>query len=263
MRLLGSLGIATLASLTMLNMDAGANELIQLLNTNQCPKCMLDHADLTQSHLQGTNLKGAQLRSANLSGAMLDDADLSDTDLSFSSLNGASLRRANLTGAKLYGSDIRGADLTGAKFDLLSLEEAHWSGARGVNSDWLSYSALYGAGQLSFDNKRYLEAEQWFSLAIERIPSAAISWMARGFVRLESGKSELAKQDFVYASNLYKQSGEKNVSSQLSNLIKQIDATEIPVKGGNGAGIKILGGVMSAFKAIAPLALKVFSNGSI
>jgi len=63
-----------------------------------------DRADLRGANLRGANLYGADLRGANLRGADLYGADL----------RGANLRGANLYGADLYGANLRGADLYGA-----------------------------------------------------------------------------------------------------------------------------------------------------
>ena len=65
------------------------------------------------------NLRGADLRYADLSGADLRCADLSYADLRCADLRGAdlryaNLRSANLVGADLYGADLRSADLRSA-----------------------------------------------------------------------------------------------------------------------------------------------------
>ena len=59
----------------------------------------------SRANLRGANLRGADLCDANLRGADLCDADL----------RGADLRGANLCGADLRGADLRGADLCDAK----------------------------------------------------------------------------------------------------------------------------------------------------
>jgi uncharacterized protein YjbI with pentapeptide repeats len=76
-----------------------------------------------KADLSGTDLRGAQLRYANLSGAILYDADLSPksaggyyggTNEYLTDLTGANLSDADLTGADLTGADLTGADLTGS-----------------------------------------------------------------------------------------------------------------------------------------------------
>ena len=71
-----------------------------------------------KADLSGTDLRGAQLRYANLSGAILYDADLSPksaggyyggTDEYLTDLTGANLSDADLTGADLTGADLTGS----------------------------------------------------------------------------------------------------------------------------------------------------------
>ncbi|EBD5288300.1 pentapeptide repeat-containing protein [Salmonella enterica] len=76
-------------------------------------------ADLRGANLRGANLYGADLRGANLYGAdlygaNLCDANLRGADLCGANLRGADLRGANLCGANLCGADLYGADLCGA-----------------------------------------------------------------------------------------------------------------------------------------------------
>ena len=66
-------------------------------------------ADLRDAYLRGAYLRGADLYGANLRGAYLRGADLLDANL-----YGAYLRDANLRGANLCGADLRGANLYGA-----------------------------------------------------------------------------------------------------------------------------------------------------
>ena len=62
-----------------------------------------------RANLSRSDLSGAYLYGANLSGA-----NLSRSDLSGAYLYGADLSRADLSGAYLYGADLSGADLSGA-----------------------------------------------------------------------------------------------------------------------------------------------------
>ncbi|EBR7937173.1 pentapeptide repeat-containing protein [Salmonella enterica subsp. enterica serovar Ibadan] len=101
-------------------------------------------ADLRGANLRGANLYGADLRGANLCGADLYGANLCGADLRGANLRGANLRGAdlrgaNLRGANLYGADLRGADLRGANLRGANLYGADLRGAnlRGAN--------LYGA----------------------------------------------------------------------------------------------------------------------
>ena len=81
--------------------------------------------------LRGANLRGADLRRANLSGADLSGANLRRADLSGADLSGANLRRADLRGADLYGANLRGANLRGADLRRANLRGADLYGAIG------------------------------------------------------------------------------------------------------------------------------------
>jgi hypothetical protein len=79
----------------------------------------LEDADLRWADLSGANLFKANLRwshlyRADLSGAHLEDANLRGADLSSANLRGADLSRANLTVALLVKTDLRGASLAGS-----------------------------------------------------------------------------------------------------------------------------------------------------
>jgi hypothetical protein len=82
----------------------------------------LQGADLTEVQLQGAALNFAQLQGAGLSyaqlqGASLRHAQLQGADLSYANLSGADLGVANLSGADLSEAQLQGADLSGAFFD--------------------------------------------------------------------------------------------------------------------------------------------------
>jgi uncharacterized protein YjbI with pentapeptide repeats len=79
---------------------------------------------LSQSHLQGADLDGAFLPSADLNTSLLRDADL----------GGAMLISANLSGAILTNADLRGANLAYANLEGAVLEGAELSGANLTNA---------------------------------------------------------------------------------------------------------------------------------
>jgi uncharacterized protein YjbI with pentapeptide repeats len=85
--------------------------------------------------LSEANLRGADLRNANLSGAYLNKADLNRANLTGADLGGAYLRRANLAEASLNGADLRTADLRGADFRRANLVEANLKGAELKGAD--------------------------------------------------------------------------------------------------------------------------------
>ena len=80
-------------------------------------------AEDNKADLRGANLRGADLYGANLRGANLYGADLRGADLRGANLYGANLRGADLRGANLYGADLRGADLYGADGEKITLVE--------------------------------------------------------------------------------------------------------------------------------------------
>ncbi len=239
---------------------ASTEDLMKLLEQRSCRNCKLQDADLVHANLRDADLSGAQLQRANLAQARLDGARLTGADLSFTSLMGASLRGADLRGARMNGTDLRQADLSGALLDAGALSRSHWQQARGVNPEQLSFVELHNAGVEAATQGRQNEAEQYFNAAILREPAAAITWVARGITRGQQGKVDLAANDFTYAASLYEQSGETAQAQQLRAAVKQMGQTN-PQAGGNGFGSQVLNGLISAFGALAPLAIKAAGMG--
>ena len=92
------------------------------------------HADLRESTLvnallNGANMRGADLRGADLTGADLDRAILSDANLSGANLTNANLQRTSLVGADLSRANLTGANFSGANLVRSSLSEAILNGA--------------------------------------------------------------------------------------------------------------------------------------
>jgi len=107
----------------------------------------LSGANLRWADLSWANLRGADLREADLSKANLSGADLSKADLSKADLRDADLRWADLSKADLRGADLRGADLSKADLRGANLRDADLSGADLRGAD-LSGANLSGAGIL-------------------------------------------------------------------------------------------------------------------
>ena len=130
-------------------------ELIAKGNQNKLNEYDFYGADLRSANLSGADLSGANLRSANLSGA-----DLSGANLRSANLSGADLRSANLSGADLSGANLRSANLSGA-----NLRSANLSGAN-LRSANLSGADLSGANLRSANllNVRYDECTGFFAL---------------------------------------------------------------------------------------------------
>jgi len=83
-------------------------------------------AKLREANLRGADLWGVNLREANLWGAFLRGANLGGANLGGAYLWGANLRGANLGGADLRGAYLVRADLRGAKYDITQMLKAHW-----------------------------------------------------------------------------------------------------------------------------------------
>lgn len=257
--LLASLSLGSPALLGGSALASSTDDLLQLLEQRQCPRCNLAGADLVHARLEDVNLRQARLQRANLGQARLDGAQLMGADLSFTTLQGASLRGADLRGARLEGTDLRQADLSGALLDPGALSRAHWQGARGVDHGQLSFGELHNAGVQAAQQGRYPEAEQFFSSAIRQQPAAAVSWVARGITRGEQGKAQLAASDFNYAASLYAAGGEDTQAAQLRQAAATISAPPgQPGGGGNGFGSALVGGTMGALQFLLPLAAKAF-----
>ena len=109
------------------------NDRLDLSNTHLHGVVILG-ADLSGADLSGADLSGALLGRADLSGALLGGADLggatlSGALLSEATLSRAFLREADLGGAGLGGADLTNANLGGATLSGAFLREADLSGA--------------------------------------------------------------------------------------------------------------------------------------
>ena len=84
----------------------------------------LREADVSNALLNGANMRGADLRGTDLSSADLDRAVLSDANLSGANLTNANLQRTSLIGAKLNGAILTGANFSGADIVRSDLTDA-------------------------------------------------------------------------------------------------------------------------------------------
>ena len=89
----------------------------------------LRQATVTRALLNGANLRGANSSRADFSGSDMDRIVLSDANLSGANLSGTNLSRANLTGTNLSGADLSGAILNRANLTRTNLTDAILDGA--------------------------------------------------------------------------------------------------------------------------------------
>ena len=92
----------------------------------------LQGAGLRLAELQGADLEEAQLQGAGLAEARLQGADLVKAHLQGADLEHAQLQGANLAGARLEGADLRAVELYGASLELshtslVDLRFARWT----------------------------------------------------------------------------------------------------------------------------------------
>ena len=253
---------ALLLTLLLASPIAGqAEDLILLLQQQNCPDCRLEDVDLVHTDLRDADLRRAQLQRANLGQARLDGADLRESNLQFTNLRGASLRGADLRGSRLYGTDLRQADLSGAQLDEGALEQAHWQGARSISQGVRSHAALHNAGVTAAENGQWKRAEALFSAAISAEPDEPLSWVARGLSRGELGDSDGASRDLAHAGTLFGHQGDQEKAQQLQDASQRATAQldDSTAKGGNGIGSRLLSGAISTAQALAPIALRALS----
>lgn len=102
-------------------------EALQSLRQSERPILKV-FAEETIAAIKG-NLRGAEVREANLEGIPLDNAFLVEADFSGSNLRNALFLGANLSHARLEGANLDGADLGGAHLINANLERANLLGA--------------------------------------------------------------------------------------------------------------------------------------
>jgi uncharacterized protein YjbI with pentapeptide repeats len=129
---------------------SGVDDRIALLKSSgSCVSC-----DLNQGNFKGIDLKGVDLRYANLSGTILSNtnlsgADLSGANLSNTNLSGTILSNTNLSGADLSGVNLSNTNLSGTILSNTNLSGADLSGANLSNTNLsgtiLSNTNLSGA----------------------------------------------------------------------------------------------------------------------
>ncbi len=104
------------------------------LTRSELPGADLKRANLRQVDLSGAQLRGSHLTDAVLGGADFTEANLEEADLRKSDLAGAILHKAALNGANLQDTlleemDARGASLRFARLERAALDSANMEGA--------------------------------------------------------------------------------------------------------------------------------------
>ena len=150
-------------------------------------------ANLSEANLRGADLRGADLSEANLSEANLSGANLRGADLSEANLRGTDLRGANLSEANLRWANLRGADLRGADLSEANLSEANLSGANLRGAD-LSEANLRWANLRGTD----LRGAN-LSGATGLLP--AVNFLEAHFERTNAGYIAYKTFDVTYASS--------------------------------------------------------------
>lgn len=126
-----------------------ARNVARLENTNECPFCNLENADLTEMDLEGANLEGANLAGANLAdsklgGAFLLGANFNRADLYEADLKGANMMFASLKNSDLSETNLKGTNLQNANLDGALLIDAELK-AIGLKNTSLKNASLIGA----------------------------------------------------------------------------------------------------------------------
>ncbi|NEP01597.1 MAG: pentapeptide repeat-containing protein [Symploca sp. SIO2E9] len=105
------------------------------LRHNNLSDADLRGANLSSADLTQANLSLAKLGRANLSSAMLNTAQLSVADLNSADLSGASLKNADLRRANLRQASLSGASLIAAKLHSANLQHANLNSATLCSAD--------------------------------------------------------------------------------------------------------------------------------
>ncbi|MBE9228539.1 pentapeptide repeat-containing protein [Phormidium sp. LEGE 05292] len=120
-------------------------------------EAQLEGADLGGANLWGTNLERASMEGTNLVGANLGEANLEGANLAGANLGSANLESASLGGANLRNAKLWDAKLWDAKLWDANLENANLSGANLRNAN-LESASLVGA---NLRNAKLQEAKLW------------------------------------------------------------------------------------------------------
>lgn len=207
-----------------------ANQLQQLLSTNQCNFCDLSRAGLVQSNLSGARLSGANLQGANLSQANLSGADLSGANLTDATLFGANLTGANLRGAILNGTDLRNAYLVNADFGGKTLEKTFLRGAIGIPLEAATPELFYTLGIADAREGKNAEAIENFNQALTMNPDFAPAYLGRAIANFRLGNNTLAADDARTASTLFEHQNNPDGHKVAEDFIQAMEIALKPKK---------------------------------
>ena len=233
--------------------------LIKLLSENKCTNCELKGIDLVHATLLNSSLEGSNLSQANLSRSILDNTNFKNTNLSGTILYGSSLRGADLTGADLTGADLRLSDLSNATFTISQISKSDWIGAKGLDLNLFPYHYLHNYGVKQISRKKNNNGVILLTVAINKLPTAAITYVARGIAYYNKSKISEAMKDFEVAASIYKERGQLKRSEKLIFINELISSNQYNIDNQNNqnyteslkAGIRFLS--LLALKSVSPI----------
>jgi uncharacterized protein YjbI with pentapeptide repeats len=139
---------ALVIALSLLGFPAlaqNAGQVARAQGGDNCPRCNLFQADLSNKSLKNRNYAGARLRQSDFSLSVFSHGNFAGSDLrdvnGYGALfGGANFTRANMTNATFVGAFLEGADFHGA-----TLTGVNFSGAEMDKAVGLSQGQLNGA----------------------------------------------------------------------------------------------------------------------
>ncbi len=137
--------------------DSFRSTAIYEYDENGQPEINLRGANLRGADLFRAILRGADLRVANLQDAVLLSADLQRADLRRANLQGATLVGANLQGADLRRANLQRAEVTAVQFDRRSYQLAY----KGIRVSGCYGSQLFKSFAQDQDYIEELRASGW------------------------------------------------------------------------------------------------------
>ena len=88
------------------------------------------------SVLRYANMRGADVSDSDMSGADVSDSDMSGADMRYANMRGANMSDSDMSGADMRGADMSGADMSGADMSDSDMRGANMSGADIENANF-------------------------------------------------------------------------------------------------------------------------------